>query len=364
MLASLTIRQYNTHMANQLPEQYFKAIVTQVKKETIAAEQGKQGFTQQLVVQAIDGPLKGKSFFVTNSGLVSTADSQRLEIGQALVLRQSTTNGKTTTAILDTYRLDTMLYLFIGFLLLVILIAGRRGVGAILGMGVSLAIILLFIVPQILQGADPLLISIVGSLAIMIITIYLAHGINRQTTVALTSTAVSLLLTGVIAVTFVNLVGLSGTASEEASFLQFGSLIINFKGLLLGGIIIGALGVLDDITTAQTAAVYEIARANTSLQPLDLIQRGYKIGKEHIASLVNTLVLAYAGASLSLFLLFVLNPADQPYWVILNNQVVLEEIVRTLSGSIGLILAVPITTVLAAYTVARINSKSQITKHK
>ena len=218
---------------------------------------------------------------------------------------------------------------------------------------VSVLVILQFIVPQILQGQDPLLVSIAGSLAIMLLTIYLAHGISKRTTVALGATAIALLITGVLSYFFVNITDLTGVGSEDAYLLQFGPASINLKGLLLGGIIIGALGVLDDITTSQSAAVFEIAKANKKLEFMDLIMRGYVVGKEHIASLVNTLVLAYAGASLSLFIIFVLNPSNQPYWVILNSQIIVEEVIRTLAGSIGLVMAVPIATILAAWAATK-----------
>jgi uncharacterized membrane protein len=146
----------------------------------------------------------------------------------------------------------------------------------------------------------------------------------------------------------VGLAHLSGRGSDEALFLQTGYLeTVNLRGLLLGGIVLGALGVLDDITTAQAAAVEEISRADPGLGVRDLYRRGLSVGREHITSLVNTLVLAYAGASLPLFILFTLN-TNQPLWVTLNSEFVAEEIARTIIGSLALTLAVPITTALAA----------------
>jgi uncharacterized membrane protein len=213
---------------------------------------------------------------------------------------------------------------------------------------------MLFIVPQILAGADPLLISILGAIVIMITTIYLSHGLSLQTTVAVAATGIALVITGFLAVYFVNLLSLSGTGNEENALLAFGNTYINIQGLLLGGIIIGTLGILDDTTTTQSAAVFEFHKINPSLTFEHLLQKGLNIGKEHIASLVNTLVLAYAGVSLSLFIFFVLNPAHQPYWVIFNSESIIEEIVRTLAGSIGLILAVPITTLLAVFVVTKL----------
>jgi uncharacterized membrane protein len=141
---------------------------------------------------------------------------------------------------------------------------------------------------------------------------------------------------------------LTGGGTEEAFYLQIGVLsTLNLRGLLLGGIIIGALGVLDDITTAQTAAVDEISKANPSLRFEELVKRGHSIGREHITSLVNTLALAYVGASLPLLLIFSAAHSE-PLWVLLNREYIIEELVRTLIGSITLILGVPISTLLAA----------------
>jgi uncharacterized membrane protein len=227
-------------------------------------------------------------------------------------------------------------------------------VGSIVGLAVSLSVIMFFIVPQILAGQDPLFISIVGSLFIMTVTIYLAHGFSRKTHIALASTFLSLSLTGFLAYFFVDISHLTGLGNDDASSLRFGQTEnINFQGLLLGGIIIGALGVLDDITTSLSAVIEELKIANPSYTFRRLVKSGFRIGSEHISSLVNTLVLAYAGAGLPLFLFLILNPLGHPLWVILNSEIIVEEIIRTLAGSIGLVLAVPITTLMASWFVTR-----------
>lgn len=192
--------------------------------------------------------------------------------------------------------------------------------------------------------------SMIGALVIALFSIYLAHGLNRRTTIALISTLLTLGIASGLAILFVKAGKLFGLGSEEAFYIQqLGSLAdLNLQGLLLGGIILGALGVLDDITTAQTAAVYEIKRANSALTVRELYNRGISVGREHISSLVNTLFLAYAGASLPLFLFFTVGGSTQPLWVTLNSEFIAEEVVRTLVGSIALMLAVPITTFLAA----------------
>lgn len=323
--------------------EYFKA---EAKKVTEDIQDGH--ITRTITVEVLDGNERGKEIVVTQivdekTSLTNVAD------GQTLVISKLISDNSTEYSIYDTYRLPPLLLIIVGFFLLVILIAGKKGIGAIVGLFVSIGILVYYIVPQILSGANPLFITISGSLLIMLITIYLAHGFSQRTTVAIGGTFISLLLTGFLATYMVHILGLSGLGSEDAALLHVSNGLLNLKGLFLGGIIIGTLGVLDDVTTTQTATIYSLAEANEKYTTKTLIQKGLKIGQEHITSLVNTLVLAYAGASLPIFIFFVLNPLNQPLWLLFNNELIIEEVVRTLAGSIGLILAVPITTVLAAF---------------
>jgi uncharacterized membrane protein len=196
----------------------------------------------------------------------------------------------------------------------------------------------------------------------MFITIYLAHGFSKKTTIALISTFLTLILTGALSTLFVHMTFLSGLGSDDAYALQIGpEAKINFRGLLLGGILIGTLGVLDDVTTGLSASVFELYKANPKISFGQLLKSGLAIGREHISSLVNTLVLAYAGASLPIFLTLVLNPNNYPLWSILNSELIVEEIVRTLAGSIGLVAAVPLTTFLATIYITEFYSKSKKT---
>ncbi|MEK7499241.1 MAG: YibE/F family protein, partial [Patescibacteria group bacterium] len=205
-----------------------------------------------------------------------------------------------------------------------------------------------YIVPKILAGQNPLVVTIIGSFFIATTALYLAHGFNKRTTVALGSTLITILIAIALSTSFVHLTNLTGIGSEEAFYLQTSPVQgINLKGLLLGGIIIGALGVLDDITTGQAAAVDEIFKANPMMTRRELISRSLSVGREHITSLVNTLALAYAGASFPTLLLFIIY--QRPFWVVMNTESISEEVVRTLVGSIALMCAVPITTALAAY---------------
>lgn len=332
---------------------YSQGRVTKIESSGTKDVGGKKNLYQKVRVTLLNGPEKTKEITLDYGGQILITRDQLLQEGDKVVVSKFTQPGQDAIySISDRYRLPTILWLVLAFAGFVILLTGKKGLGSLSGMLISLGIIMLFIVPQILAGHDPLLISILGSIVIMVITIYLAHGISGKTTIAVVSTALSLFLTGLLAIFFVKIAGLSGLGSEDAYTLMqgFGE-TIQFQGLLLGGIIIGALGVLDDTTTTQATAIAELSEANPRLTVAELFRRGMNIGKEHITSLVNTLVLAYAGAAIGIFIYLTLGLQNQtqPWWVMVNSEVITEEIVRTLAGSIGLILAVPITTILAAF---------------
>lgn len=237
------------------------------------------------------------------------------------------------------------------FVVVVVGIARLRGVSALVGLAVTLLILVKFMLPAILEARDPIAVALVGSSAAMIVILYLTHGFNARTATALLGTLVSLLLTAGLAVGFVSATKITGQSEDEFVTLAIAGSRVTITGLLLAGIIIGALGVLNDVTVTQASAVWELHRANPALSGRRLYHSTMRIGRDHIASVVDTLVLAYAGASLPLLVLFAVAP--RPLGAIFNGEIVAIEIVRTLVGSIGLILSVPITTALAALVVAR-----------
>lgn len=279
------------------------------------------------------------------NAVVGGMQQQLLRVGQTVVVeRLERADGSVELLGREPYRVPWVFGLAGAFFLLAIFFAGRTGFTSIVGLLVSILILAFYVVPAIGNGGNPLVASLVGSVLIACTSLYLAHGFTKRTSVALLSTLVTLGLSLVLSIVAVNLAQLFGGGAEEAIFLQIGPLqAVNLRGLLLGGIVIGALGVLDDITTTQTAAIDELKRSNPRMSAAALYRSGLSIGREHIASLVNTLALAYAGASLPLLLLF-WSDASAPWWVILNNESLVEEIVRTIVGSMTLTLAVPIST--------------------
>jgi uncharacterized membrane protein len=327
------------------PEEFVRGVVVALTGES----ERNLGWTTQLVqslrVRLRSGPDRGRSLDATYAPPHAAAP---LRPGDAVLLVRGAAPGGEAYEVVDRDRLVPLGATFAVFVAAAVAFSRWRGATAVLGLGISLAVLALFVVPRILDGANPLGVTLAGAVMIALTSIYLAHGATRRTTVALAGTLLTLGAAAALAILAVSLTRLTGAGSEEAILLQVGHLgEVNLRGLLLGGILLGALGVLDDITTGQAAAVEEISRANPSLGASELYRRGLSVGREHIIGLVNTLVLAYAGASLPLFVLFTINP-DQPLWVTLNTEFVAEEIVRTLVGSIALILAVPVTTLLAA----------------
>ena len=299
---------------------------------------------QKLKILITKGSLKGQEIEYDNGVIASLNVIQYKAGDQVVILYSKDGNNQDYFQITDYLRLNPLLILTIVLFVLVLLIGSKKGFYSVVGMGISFLVIFLYILPKIKANADPVLVAIIGSLIMIPSTFYLSHGFNRKTTVAILGTIIALLVTVLLSFYAINFTHLTGLESEEAMFLGSGS--YNLKGILLAGIIIGALGVLDDITISQSAIVYELYDLKPELKPYELFSRAMNIGKDHIAAAVNTLVLAYTGASLPLLLLFL--TGTDTFGDIVNMEPIATEIVRTLVGSIGLILAVPLTTAIAA----------------
>jgi uncharacterized membrane protein len=256
-------------------------------------------------------------------------------------------------AFADFERRRPLLALTLAFVALVV-VAGRwRGLRSLLGLGLSLVIVVEFIVPAILDGRPPLEVAIVGALAIMFVTLPLAHGVGPITLAAGLGTGAALLLTAGLASFWTELAHLSGLSSDEAVVVRAAAGDVSIRGLLLAGIVIGALGVLDDVTVSQASTVLALQRANPAQRFGELFAGALTVGRDHIAATVNTLVLAYVGASLPVLLIFSIGGTTVTD--ALTNEAVAEQIVATLVGSIGLIGAVPATTALAALLATRLS---------
>ncbi len=327
------------------PTDLLDATVVSVASVKCQSDDGGEQFDCTRVrARLTEGPNDGKTIVMEST---EGADAVKLEKGDRVVLGRSPGSPPGLEYYFADYQRGWSLFILLVIFIAIVVALGRwRGVFAILGLGVSLLIVVKFVLPAILAGSSPIAVAIVGSAGIMFIALYLAHGVSVRTTTAVLGTLVALGLTGILASIFVRAGRLTGFTSEEAIFLQISAGQINLRGLILAGIIIGSLGVLDDVTVTQASAVWELRAANPTMSRVKLYRSALRIGRDHIASTVNTLVLAYAGASLPLLILFSL--AGAKVGDVLNGEIVAEEIIRTLVGSIGLAASVPVTTWLAA----------------
>ena len=350
ILCLLTVGAGPSEAPPEHQEELLEGTVTAIiSEEEIIPEGGEQKqLLQEFDVLVARGSLRGQTIRV-RSGLYASAILQRYVVGDDLVIRATTNvQGVTSYTVVDYVRRGPLLGLAIIFMVITALVGHRQGLLSLAGMALSFAVILLYVLPQILDGADPVRTAILASLVIIPATYLLSHGVTVKTGVAMVGTLIALLITGLLARYYIDATRLTGFASEEAGFLQaYSPGQINIRGLILAGIIIGITGVLDDVTISQAAVIQQLKLANPSLSSWQLYRQAMSIGRDHIASMVNTLVLVYAGAALPLLLLFV--DRSRPMLEVLNYEILVEEIVRTLVGSIGLIIAVPITTALAAW---------------
>ena len=290
----------------------------------------------------------GRRGVLSNTVYLQTGDTVLVTIG-------ARPDGILTVYFADFERATSLLWLTGIFVVVILIISRWKGLRSILSMAFSLFVIIGYIIPNILAGGDPLWVSITGSVILLGVTLYLTYGWNLKTHAAVVSMIFVLLITGTLAALFVFFTRLTGSGDENALFLlQMLNSPINLRGLLLGGMIIGALGVLDDLVTTQASAVFELHRANPSLSFRELFRSAMRIGQDHVAATVNTLVLAYAGAALPMLLMFSLGRGN--YGFLVNFEFIAEEIVRTLVGSLGLVTAVPLTTAIAILFALRADS--------
>lgn len=275
-----------------------------------------------------------------------TGAPEIVEGDDVVLIRSSSPDGAIYT-IVDHQRSTGLWVLAAAFALALVTFGRWRGLTALAGLAVTFALLVFFVVPAILAGEPPLLVAIVGSFAIMLTVLYLTHGFVLSTTVSVLGTLISLTLTGLLSATAVAALHLTGVTDDLSASVGI-SQGVNTQGLLLAGIVIGSLGVLDDVTVTQAATVTELARANPSYRFGELYRAGSRVGRSHIASVVNTIILAYAGSALPLLMLIIAN--NESLGGVVTDQIIAQEIVRSVVATLGLIAAVPLTTGLAALT--------------
>lgn len=330
----------------------YKAKILEVTKENCPQDYG-EGECYFFELEITSGDKQGQKV----ESIAAAADDPKLEYlnykkGLTVFIVETEVAGETAYYVKEPLRKIPLITLTLLFILFVIAIGGLQGLSSLLGLGISFVVLIVFIIPMMLSGTNPIMASLIGASIIMTSSVYLSHGFNKKTSIALIGTIISLIITALLASLFTYASRLTGYSTDEATFLvQLLDKTLDMKGILLASIIIGGIGILDDITVSQVSTITELFKVNPNFRWEELFKRSMKVGRDHIASMVNTLVLAYTGSALPLVMLFVASGAS--FEEIINFELVTEEIVRTLIGSIGLVLAVPITSVIACVIITR-----------
>lgn len=352
MIVMLHFSGVPSALAQELPGDavtHSRAKVIEVVSETDRLVPGTDTTSkyQTILVEILEGAEAGKEIQVDN-------DYLNLKEGDVFYLMhtKSMLDGKEYYSVGEPYRLPFLLFFLALFVAVVLLFGGWQGARGLISLFASLFFIGFLLLPGIMEGYSPLLVAMGVSSLIVVLGSYVTHGCTRTTTTAVIGMLGTIGITGALAFIAVSYARLSGFESEEALYLHFGTNgSIDFVGLLLGGIMIGLLGVLYDAAIGQAVAVEELSDVGKHLAKREIFLKALRIGREHIGALVNTLAIAYVGASLPLFLLFYSSGAD--FWMTMNKEIFATEIIRILIGSIGVVLVVPITTAIAVYGLSK-----------
>ena len=339
----------------------FQARIIKIEKEQEKVREDGSKYTQQnLRFVVTTGKRHGQEHVYYGISDIDNAGSNVYKVGDSVFVDSFIDESGQENFYVTDYNRSGYIYLLSAIFVIFVLAVGHfKGFKALLSLVGSFLVIIKFMLPQILAGHDPFLVSLAGGLMIMFFIIYLTEGFNKKSHIAILSVLLSLILTLLLSLIFTGLTRLTGMSQEEAIFLiGAGQTAINFHGLLLAGVLIGAVGVLDDIILGQIEAVDSIRLANPKLPPKKIFKLAYKVGNTHLGAIINTLFLTYAGAALPLLLLFIINrQAGLDLSRALNSESITTEVVRTLVGSIGVIASMPIATLLAVLSLGWTKNK-------
>ncbi len=334
-------------------EETFEAEVIRIlDRKEVKREDGSIVIQQNLLLKGLAGEWKDKELRFDGISDIEVASAAVYDAGdKVLVARSVDMEGNEKFYVIDFVRRGYLYLLGFIFALIIVAIGKQKGARSLLGLVVSFFIIIKFILPKILDGSNPLFVGLIGAFFILMIMIYLTEGWEQKSHLSVLSVLISLAITFIFSVVFTKLARLSGMSQDESVFLiGLTRNAIDFQGLLLAGMLIGAIGVLDDVIVSQIEAAAQIKKANPNLPNKKVFASAFKIGNTHLGTMVNTLFLTYAGASLPLLLLFVVNQGVfTSFSQVINNEIIATEVVRTFVGSIGVALSMPIATYFGAY---------------
>lgn len=352
LVSSFSLLRLSPFDAHNTSAQYFRARVVSVKITGSTAQDAEDYIRASL----LDGSHAGSVVTVTITPTIGDAAARRLPVGSEILLVRDKTDGN-QYAFLSRWYMPGIATLFILLLTLVVVIGAWRGITSLFGLAVSVGILAVYVVPRIVNGHNAFLTCIEGAVLITLVSVYIAHGLNKRTTVAFIGSLLTLgAVVGLTALASY-ITGTSEIITEDNIGLLYASHAVDIAGLLTGGVVIASLGALFDITTGQAATVDVIHKTDRKLPLSKLFWKGMSVGREHIAALINTLALVYVGVALpSIVTTIVLNQESNyhaPLLVNFNTETIAEEVMRTAVASIGMLLALPITTWLAAYVLPR-----------
>jgi uncharacterized membrane protein len=327
---------------------YKAQVIAILQSSTITLGDHQQVY-QKVRIRLLEGPMKGTEMVMDFGKQQTLPPDMHLNVGDKILVNVlHRPDGSTIVYFMDFVRLRAMLILFLVFSFFTAVVGGWKGLRGLLGMAFSFLIIFLYILPQILHGHNPVVVTVLGSAVLLGVTLYLIYGWTLKTHAAVLGILAALIITGLLAQYFVVLTRLTGFGSEDALYLiQFSTVRIDIRGLVLAGMLVGALGVLDDLAITQSSVVFQLYATDPTLPFRALYRRAMQVGRDHVAATVNTLVLAYTGGALPMLLLFYITN-ERPLQV-LNYEFVAQDIISMMVGSLGLIAAVPLTNLLAVW---------------
>ncbi len=319
---------------------FYRATVTEVEE----SGENEFGEYQLLQIELDEGPQVGERFTIEAGDMFNESASKNLQPGDRIVVR---TDELGNMMFVEKYRFERIIFLILLFAGLCVMMARKRGFYALIGLGFTVLVITLFLLPAIAAGKSLLLFGGISLVVITAVAVVFSHGVRATTMIAVLGIVLTMLGAALLAVLASQFAFLFGVGNETILHVQLAGMeFLDFRGLFLLGVLLGALGVLDDVTTAQASVVAELKRANPKYSASELFRSASSVGQEHMIAMINTLFLAYAGVSFPLLLLFYVDSI--PVWAFVNSEMIAEEIVRTLVGSIALLFSVPLTTFLAS----------------
>lgn len=364
VIVSLLFYYFINHYRNKSTDSkeitYVRAKVLEVIESNLTEEGNIPGVyigTQELKIEILSGKFKGQKFILTNSRLHGDLVYDVVaEKDMEIVLAVKEREGQPPSVGVDTYSRDKVLYILIFLFIFILIGVGRiKGLMALISLVITGLSIVFFMLPLMFRGYSPILLAVITASIVTFLSLVLIGGFNKKSLAAIIGTATGVVIAGIISLIsgrFAHLTGITEEASEQLIYIV-SDFPINIRGIMFAGIIISSLGAVMDVGMSISSIVFEIHEKIPELTKTDLYKSGMNVGKDIIGTMANTLILAFTGGSLCLMIL--LMAYDMPYFRAINLNTVSTEIIQGLSGTIGLISTVPITSIVSALFIA--NSK-------